>query len=325
MQNRIIDFGLFLLLAIIWSSSFLLIKIGVASIPPFTLTAARLCIAAAALWTCLAFCRERLILNVRILTVYLVVALLGYCLPYTLIGWGEIRVSSSLAAILMGIMPIVVVLLAHWMIPDEPLNRTKVLGVVISFCGLLMIGFTAFSLFGEDIWGQLGILGGAISYALCTIYIRHQKPVSILALSTGTCTVGAVLSLLFAFQFEDPLHLEPDIASIWATVALGLFPTALAILLFFWLIRRLGASTFSQINYLIPVLGGLWGIWLLNEPFSWRLSGALLLVLSGIYLVQKPSVSGRNTSRLYGLGGIVPDTREGADDPSAAGSCKQHQ
>ncbi len=288
MRNNIIDSGFFLFLAVIWSSSFLLIKISVETIPPHTLTAARLCIAAIVFWIYLAVTREKLPLNTEALTIYLVVALLGHCFPYTLISWGETRISSSLAAILMGIMPVVVVFLAHWLIPDEPLNRTKTLGVGICFLGLLLlVGFATFSHLQQDILGQLGVLGGAICYALCTIYIRHHQPTGIRALATGTMTAGALFSLILALVFENPLHIQPTISSMSATLVLGLFPTALATLMYFRLIRRLGASTFSQINYLIPILGGFWGIWLLGEPSSWKLFGSLALVLIGIYLVQK--------------------------------------
>lgn len=168
MRNNSIDLGLFLFLATIWSSSFLLIKISVETIPPYTLTAGRLCIAAIVFWIYLAATREKLPLNSGALTVYLVVALLGHCFPYTLISWGETRISSSLAAILMGIMPVVVVFLAHWLIPDEPLNRTKAMGVAISFFGLLLLmGFATFSHLQQDLLGQLGVLGGrsAMPYA----------------------------------------------------------------------------------------------------------------------------------------------------------------
>lgn len=288
MRNHIIDFGLFLLLAIIWSSAFLLMKVSVETIPPITLTTARLCIAAAVLWLYLAITHGGIALNIEAIAMYVVGALLGYCLPYAMISWGETLISSSLAAILMGIMPVVVVFLAHWLIPDEPLNRTKTLGVTISFFGLLLlVGLAAFSHLQENLWGQLSVLGGAVSYALWTIYIRRQKPMKARELATGTCTAGAIISLIMAFLFEDPLLIQPSSSSFWSMVALGLFPTALASLLYIRLVRRLGASTFSQINYLIPILGGLWGIWLLDEPFSWNLLGALLLVLSGIYFVQK--------------------------------------
>ncbi len=297
MRNRIIDCGLFVCLAVIWSSSFLLIKISVETIPPYTLTATRLCIAAIIFWIYLAATRGKLPLNSEALVFYLVIALLGHCFPYTLISWGETRISSSLAAILMGIMPIVVVLLAHWLIPDEPLNRTKAMGVGISFFGLLLlVGFATFSYLQQDILGQFGVLGGAICYSLCTIYIRHHKPTQIRTLATGTMTIGALISLVFAFIFENPVDLEPSSSSLWSVLALGLFQTALATLMYFRLIRRLGASTFSQINYLIPILGGLWGIWLLGEPSSWKLFGSLAMVLFGIYLVQKsnPKLSKEN-------------------------------
>ncbi|MXZ80002.1 MAG: DMT family transporter [Gammaproteobacteria bacterium] len=294
MRDHIIDFGLFLFLALIWSSSFLLIKIGVDTIPPLTLTAARLCIAAAVLWLYLAVLGEGISMDPRSLAMYVAVALLGHCIPYAMIGWGETRISSSLAAILMGIMPVSTVFLAHWLIPDEPMNRRKFLGIAISFFGLLLlVGVATLSQLGESIWGQLGVLGGAISYSLCTIYIRSRKQMKVRELATGTCTAGALISLVPAFLFEDPLLLEPTADSLWSVITLGLLPTAFANLLYFRLIQRLGASTFSQINYLIPILGGLWGIWLLREPFSWNVFGSLFLVLCGLYLVQKSNAATR--------------------------------
>jgi len=114
----------------------------------------------------------------------------------------------------MGIMPVVMVFLAHWLIPDEPLNRTKATGVAISFFGLLLlVGFVAFSHLQQDIFGQISVLSGAICHGLCTIYVRRHEPTGIRTLATGTMTVGAVISLVLAFAFENPLRIQPTTRS----------------------------------------------------------------------------------------------------------------
>ena len=104
--------------------------------------------------------------------------------------------------------------------------------------------------------------------------------------ATGAGVVAAMSCIPLALLLEDPLSMRPDFAAIWSIVALGFFHTALAALIYFRTIRSLGAVVFAQINYLIPILGSLWGILLLGEAFGWRILLALALVLTGVYFVQ---------------------------------------
>ncbi|MDD9874982.1 MAG: DMT family transporter, partial [Gammaproteobacteria bacterium] len=144
MRNHITDYLLLLLLALMWSASFTLIKVGVATIGPVTLTAARMTVAAAALAVCLAIRRTGIPLHRRAVLLYLVVGFMGNTLPFILIGWGETRIDSSLAAIMMGVMPITTFVLAHYFVPDEPMTARKVFGICLGFGGLLtLVGWSA--------------------------------------------------------------------------------------------------------------------------------------------------------------------------------------
>ena len=175
MQNHSTDYLLLLLLALIWSLSFLLIKIGVASVGPVTLTAARLLIGSAVLVLYLAIRKTGIPLNRRALLLYLVVGFMGNTLPFILISWGETHIDSSLAAIMMGIMPIATFVLAHYFIPDEPMTTRKVLGVCLGFGGLLtLVGWSALAGIGDNVLGQLAVLGGALCYGISTVFVRTQ-------------------------------------------------------------------------------------------------------------------------------------------------------
>ena len=290
MRNHITDYALLLLLAVIWSSSFLLIKIGVETIPPFTLTAGRLCIATIIFWVYLGIRRQGIPLHARALLLYFGAGIMGSSLPFVLISSGETEISSSLTAILMGIMPISTFVLAHIFISSEPMTPRKTLGVSLGFAGLIvLVGYSALTALGDNLWAQLSVLGGAVCYSIATVFVRRQPSFEGYKMAAGMNTVAAAASLLMAFVVENPTAVAPATNGLWALLALGVFPTAIASLIYFRVLRNLGATTFAQINYVIPVLGGLWGVLILGETLGWNVFVALSLVLCGIYLIQSKS------------------------------------
>ena len=287
MRDNITEFGLLLLLAIIWSTSFLLIKIGIETIPPFTLTALRLGVASLFFCLYLALKKEWIPMHPQAILLYVGSGFLGNSLPFVLISWGEIHISSSLAAISMGIMPISTFILAHFFVSEEPITPRKSLGVAIGFTGLLvLVGLSAFEGMGNYLLGTLAVLAGALSYSFATIFVRLQPTFSRYKMAAGTTLCAALISIPLAFIVEAPLTIKPSTESLLAVLTLAIFPTAIAAIIYFRIIKTLGATVFSQINYAIPVLGGLWGILILGETLSWNIFVALFLVLCGVYFIQ---------------------------------------
>ncbi|MEA3291905.1 MAG: DMT family transporter [Pseudomonadota bacterium] len=288
MKNNPVDYLLLLTLALIWSSSFVLIKIGVGSIGPLSLTAGRLTIAAVLLALWLYLRGERLPADRRSLGMFLFIGFFGNALPFTLIGWGELHVDSSLAAILMGIMPISTALLAHLFIPDEPFTPRVLAGMACGFGGLLvLVGVSVLEGLSGAVLAQLAILGGAISYSVTTVTVRLRAHLSGTKMATGAMLAGALLSVPAALLLEAPFSTTATSESLVSMLLLGLFPTALASVIYFRVVRNLGATTFSQLNYLIPVFGSLLGILLLGEQLEWKMIAALGLVLTGIALISR--------------------------------------
>ncbi len=293
----LVDYALLALLACIWSTSFLLIKIAVATVGPFTLTAARLLIAALTLLVLLRVFGKRIDCSPAAIRLYIVIGLLGNTVPFCLISLGEVSVTSSMAAVLMGIMPVSTFVLAHLFIPSEPMSGRRMFGVLLGFGGLVaLVGMSALGALGSDPLGQMAVLGGAVCYSLSAVYVRTHGMVGGLEAATGVGIVAALTCLPLALLLESPVQMQPSMAAIWSIIALGIVHTATASLIYFRTIRSLGAVTFAQINYLIPILGSLWGILLLGESFGWRVVLALALVLAGIYFVQP----GRRTRPVTG-------------------------
>ncbi|MDA7955661.1 MAG: DMT family transporter [Gammaproteobacteria bacterium] len=287
MREHFTEHLLLLFLALIWSASFLLIKIGVGGVGPVTLTAARMCIAALALGAYLLARKTGIPLHARALLLYAVVGFLGNTLPFILISWGELHIDSSLAAIMMGVMPITTFVLAHFFIPSETVTARRIFGLCLGCGGLLtLVGVSALDGLGAGVLGQLAVLAGAVSYGVTTVFVRTQPAFPGFQMAAGAIFAGVLASVPLAFLMEDPSAMRPDAGSVAAVVVLGLLPTAFAALLYFRLIRSLGAMVFSQLNYVIPIFGSLWGVALLGEVLQLRMVAALSLVLAGIYFVQ---------------------------------------
>ena len=281
------QFGWLFLLSLIWSSSFMTIKVGVGSIPPVTLAACRVVVAAVVLYGFVRVQGAALPRGTRFWTYCVLIGIIGNGLPFTLINWGEEHVDSGLAAILMSIMPLATVVLAHFFADGERMTRGKLIGVVIGFCGVvILVGPEALKGLGGDAWRQLAVAAGAFSYGVAMILARNMPPAPLIARSAAVMIVASVIMAPLALAIDAPWRLRPDDAAIAAALYLGLFPTAFATIIFFYLVQTAGPSMVALVNYLIPVLGVGWGAVVLNEQVTAEAVAALVVILAGIAIAQ---------------------------------------
>ncbi len=277
------------LLALIWSSSYAFIKIGIQSIAPMTLVTGRILIAAGLLYLFMKYQHMALPSISSDWLHFVFIGAFGNVVPFFLISWGEIYVDSGLAAVMMGIAPVLTVLLAHILFEDERLNFSSLLGANLGVVGLIiLVGIDVLSGIGKHPGGQLAILGAATCYAMTTLYVRKFVRLPAPIMATGSTIVGLFLIFPIALILEKPFTQDlPDLHSLYAMIYLGLFSTALANLIYFYLIPRIGAGKMSLINFVVPILGALIGIVWLEELFRWTMIAALLIVLAAIYLVNR--------------------------------------
>ncbi|MCH7957353.1 MAG: DMT family transporter [Proteobacteria bacterium] len=274
---------LLILLASLWSSSFAAIKIGVGTIPPLTLAAGRIAVAAAVLYALIAVRGQRLPRSARLWALFFLIGVTGNALPFTLIAWGEERIDSGLAAILMAVMPPATVLLTHVFTRDERLTAPKLIGVAMGFAGVvLLIGPEVLRGLGGQAGRQLAVAGGAVCYAVTFTIARFVPPSPPAVRSAAVMICASVQIIPLALLVDQPWALSPSPASVAALVYLGLLPTALATIIFFQLISARGATFVALNNYMIPVLGVIWGAAFLGERISLQALGALALILIGI-------------------------------------------
>ena len=296
-----IDYLLLLLLSAIWGSSFLFIKLAVATIPPMTLVAARLGLAALALLLFLAATGRRLPRDWGIWRGFLLVGVLGNVVPFFLISWGEVTVDSSLAAILLAVMPLATLVLAHAFTPDERLTPMKGLGVTVGFGGIVvLVGPDALAGLGREVVSQFAIAGAACCYAVTTIFVRRSRLIELppAVNATGVLVTATLVAMPLALISDRPWELPmPGAGALLALVVLALLCTSAAFLILFRLLATTGATFVSLLNYLAPVFGVAWGALLLGEPLGLDTLAALGLIMIGLGLTQ---VQGRRASETAG-------------------------
>lgn len=281
----------FFVLALIWGSSYLFIKVGVEELHPLHLTLFRVAIGAATLLVILLVTRDRLPRDLRLWGHLFVVAGVGVALPFTLFGYGEQRVDSTLAGLWNATTPLVVLPLAVLVFRTERMTVNRIIGLFVGFAGVLVLLGVWQGVGGAQLTGQLMCFGASCCYGIAIPYQKRfvtggrQSGVAVasaqLILATAqTC----VIAPLVAGAPPAPWTLSGDVLA--SVLALGALGTGIAFVLMFGNIRLAGASTASMVTYVIPLVATVVGIVVLSERLEWYQPVGGLIVLIGVAVSQ---------------------------------------
>ncbi|WP_231931707.1 DMT family transporter [Micromonospora echinospora] len=281
----------FVLLAAIWGSSFLFIKIGIRELHPLYVTLGRVATGALTLLVVLAVLRDRLPRDRRLWLHLTVVAAFGVALPFTLFGYGEQRIPSMLAGIWNATTPLVVLPLAVLVFRTERLTTRRAVGLGLGFAGVLVVLGVWQGVSGATFTGQLMCFGAAACYGMAIPYQKRfvaGRAESGLALSAAQLLLAtvqlAVVAPLVAGAPPAPAALSWDVVA--SVLALGALGTGLAFVINMHNIRLVGASAASTVTYLIPVFAVLIGAVALDETPTWHQPVGALVVLLGVAVSQ---------------------------------------
>ena len=284
------DWGLLAVLVALWGSNFMFIKLGVAEVPPATLVATRLVIGAVILVAVVRALGYTFPSIGRAWIPYVVLAVVGNCMPFWFITWGQKSIDSALAGILMAIMPLTTMLLAHFFVAGEHMTRYRVAGFLLGFMGIVVLmGPAALDGVGGspiEILAQVSVLAGALCYAVNGVVIRVALKGDVMVASAAIIAIAAVISLPVALVVDQPWRLDPGSTAVSILLWIGIGPTAIATLVHLKLIASAGPTFMSLINYCIPVVALLIGVALLGEEPGANAYSGLLLILAGIALSQ---------------------------------------
>ena len=289
-----LNWALLIILGIIWGGSFMGAKLALTGFGPMTVSALRLVIATVMLVSFAYVFRNGLpkwktATDKRIWLHIFGMGLFTNAIPFTLLNWGQLRVSSGFAGISMAVVPLMILPLAHFLVAGDQMNRRKVLGSIIGFIGVvILVGPARFMDTSGDTLepiARLACVGAACCYAIGSIITRLCPPVGLLSYSAAGLLVGTMGMVPVALYYEGVPALQETQALV-GILYLGLFPTALATIILVYVINKAGPTFMSLVNYQVPIWAITFGVVFLGEGLPPSFLGALALILLGMGVSQ---------------------------------------
>ncbi|WP_246504718.1 DMT family transporter [Microvirga antarctica] len=284
------EWAMLLTLSVLWGGSFFFTGIAVTALPPFTIVALRVGLAALLLIAACRVAGMTLPRDRRVWAAFVVMGCLNNVVPFSLIVWGQTHIASGLAAILNATTPLATVVVAHVATADERMTANRLAGVVVGFLGVaVMIGPAALGGMSVAIWAQIACLVAALSYAFAGVYGRRFKQLGVppLATAAGQVTASAILLAPIALLVDRPWTLPlPGLPVIGAILGIAVLSTAVAYVLYFRILATAGATNLLLVTFLIPVSAIVMGTLVLGERLAPRHVVGMALVAAGLALID---------------------------------------
>jgi drug/metabolite transporter (DMT)-like permease len=277
---------LLMCLVLLWGTSFMFISISVETVDPITVVFFRVFIAALILTAVVFIKGQRFPMTIKNWLAFLVMGFAGNVFPFFLITWGQLSVNSGIAGMIMAIMPLMTMLLAHYLVEGENLNRYKIIGFIFGITGITILLGPVFEGGGRAVYGGIAIFIAATSYAVNTILVKRLPRFKPMVAAAGVMICASLIMLPIWLLQSTPSFDELSLRSINSVVWLGIGPTAIATLILFAVIERAGPTFLSTINYMIPVVAFFSGAYVLSEPVEWSSIFSQTIILSGIALTR---------------------------------------
>ena len=291
MSKYTINWILLVILSAVWGGAFTLNKEALKNFGPELIVAGRLIIGSIVLAALVYFLYKKIRFEFNQIKYFLFMSIVGIVAPFLFIVYGQKNLDSSLAGILMAIMPISTLVLAHSFLSDEYMTKRKLTGFLLAFFGVIILimpneisvqeGYT------EKIYSELMVIFGAVLYSAAAVYGKRFKNTDPLNASTGTIFLSALIMLIYLYLFVD---VDKNFVTIFSSIPillLGVFCTAFATILYFHILQTSGATFLSVMNYLIPGWAIIFGIIFFEEKILWNYLVGLLVIISGIRISQK--------------------------------------
>ena len=282
------DYIVLFALGALWGSSFGAIKIALHGVTPLTVMSVRILLAGAALLLLILVRKTPLPRGIQNWIKIGWMALFGTLIPFFLVPWGQLQIDSSLAAILMAVSPLFALTLGHFFSEHESFTLRQLLAMLVGFSGILLVfGENAISSINGNIWAQLAVIGAGFCYTISGVIVSRVRGASADSVSASIFICSSVIVFPLWMILEQPWSLHFETESLLALTYLGLVSTGMAFLMRYYIILRAGAVFLSYVAFIIPMFGILFGILFLGETISVNTMGAVVLILSGVYLGRK--------------------------------------
>ncbi len=284
-----LEIGLLVVLALLWGSSYLFIKIALTDIPPVTLIAIRVGIASLFLFAIMSWRGEHFPRDGKVIGMLLIQSVFNSLGAWTVLAWGQQHVESGLASVLNSTSPVFVFLITALLTRHERIDRFRLAGACLGIAGVvLIVGPGALTGLGQHLGGQLAVITGAILYAGAAIYGKRFNTLPATVTAAATMIWASIFLVPASLVLDQPWTMTPSTPTILATLALSVFCTAIALLIYFRLLRTLGSIGVASQSYLRAGVGVLLGSLLLGESISPPVLAGILCTLVGVAIINLP-------------------------------------
>jgi drug/metabolite transporter (DMT)-like permease len=283
------EWSLLVLLSVLWGVSFYFFKVLIAELPTLTIVLGRVGLAALLLNLLILLKGDSMPASPRLWGAFFVMGLLNNVVPFILIVWSEIRISSGLASILNATTPIFAVLAAHFATSNEKLNWPKGVGVLFGFLGVVVLMGPSMlvNVSRDQVPADLVCLLAAFILALAGIYGRRFKGMPSLTVATGQVTASTLVLLPITLVVDQPWNLPSPSMHGWeALTGIAALSTALAYVIYFRVLATAGATNTMLVTFLVPISAILLGVVFLKEAFTAQTLEGMLLIGVGLAAID---------------------------------------
>lgn len=284
------DWLLLVFLSLLWGGAFFFVGLAVLEVPPLTIVLCRVSIAALCLFAVVRVTGQSLPKVRSVYPAFLVMGLLNNVIPFSLLFWAQTSISSGLAAILNATTPIFSIVIAHLLLSDERMVKTKLFGVCLGVVGVVvLVGGDVISGIGLATLGIVACLCAALSYGLAGVYGRRFGKMGIpsTTVAFGQLAASSLIMLPVALLVDQPWTLgAPSLGAGFAIIALAVVSTALAYVVFFRLLASVGAVNVALVTLLMPMSAILLGATFLDERLEGHHYAGMVLIGAGLLAVD---------------------------------------
>ena len=284
---KTIDYFLLTILSLIWASAFFNIKIATYSFGPLTIAFLRIFLGAMLIVIICFFKKIKIEAFSKDWYWFAIIGFVNLVIPFFLIAYGVQKIQSNFAAILMSTTPLSSAILAHFFTKTEKINFTKIIGVLVGFAGIVILFSDNLLINNENFFYALMILVGSTFYVvggILTLKISSKKNEN---LTSSILIWGSLIIFPIMIYYEQPWNYTPRLDSTISLIYLGVFPTGIAWLIRFHILKKNGLVFHSQVAYLIPIFGVILGYIFLKEVITLKVLIALVAVVVGFYFVRR--------------------------------------
>jgi drug/metabolite transporter (DMT)-like permease len=284
MRSKIV----WLLLCLIWGSTWAFIKVGLEDLPPFTFAGIRFVIASIIVYAIIRIRKIRMPQTRKDWVLLAVTGILAFTLNYGLVFWGEQHVSSGLAALLQATIPVFGLVIAHFYLPGEQMTTAKVFGVILGVAGVGVIFSDQLTVAGSRaIAGSAGLVVGSACAAYANVLVKsrggNMQPAT---LTLGQMVFGLVPLLMIGIATEgNPFAFRWTRMAVVALFYLAIVGTVCAFLMYYWLVQHMDVTNTMLIALVTPVIAVALGIVVLDEKLNWRMVFGGVMIIGGIAII----------------------------------------